>query len=396
METPRSTAPTLVLVLSLLCTEGVFSFIANNGPISQHCYSTRTLYPDANVQATTPARPSLWSRYTPTTQQKHQMRMKTRGNVLKTSESSEIENTVHALESSITATTTTDEDNAAAAIYRAAFRNTAYTIGAAGAFGGAVWLMLGQKAGEEFFAGYLVEQSLSVDNLFVFLILFEFFQVPIQYQNRVLKWGILGALVMRFVMIGLGAAALENFHSILLGFATVLIYSSVQILQGIVSGEEEEEEDMNDNNIVKFSRNLFDSTDYFDGDKFFTVVDGIKKATPLLICLVAVEISDVVFAVDSIPAVFGVTEDPFIVFTSNIFAITGLRSLYTVLSEAAQDLKYLEPAVAVVLGFIGAKMIAEYFGFFIPIQIALSVVAVLLGGGIGLSVFEKQARLNEN
>lgn len=293
--------PTLVLALSLLCTDGVFSFVTNNGPIS----SKRTPYTDVH------ARPRRYATTTPasarSTNIRQQVRHKTRAHAMKMGKLSEIEK-VAQLEASLT---DDDPPDSASAIYKAAFRNTIYTVGAAGVFGGAIWLQLGQKAGEEFFAGYLIEQSLSVDNLFVFLILFEFFQVPIQYQNRVLKWGIIGALVMRFVMIGLGAAALENFHSILLGFATVLLYSSYQILKDLnFSGEDEDEEvdDLNQNNIVKFSRNLFDSTDYFDGDKFFTIADGIKKATPLLICLVAVEISDVVFAVDSIPAVFGVTE----------------------------------------------------------------------------------------
>merc|ERR1712087_1060771 len=145
----------------------------------------------------------------------------------------------------------------------------------------------------------------------------------------------------------------------------------------------------------KFSRTLFDSTDKFDGSNFFTMVDGAKMATPLFICMVSLEISDVVFAVDSIPAVFGVTSNPLVVFSSNMFAIMGLRSLYTILSKAATDLKYLEPAVGIVLGFIGSKMIAEYFGYEIPTQLALGIVATLLGTGIGASVWEKRTLLNE-
>merc|ERR1712087_882845 len=140
----------------------------------------------------------------------------------------------------------------------------------------------------------------------------------------------------------------------------------------------------------KFSRTLFDSTDKFDGSNFFTMVDGAKMATPLFICMIALEISDVVFAVDSIPAVFGVTSNPLIVFTSNMFAIMGLRSLYTILSKAASDLKYLELAVGIVLGFIGTKMIAEYFGMEVPTTTALAVVLTLLSGGVGLSVYEKR------
>ena len=191
---------------------------------------------------------------------------------------------------------------------KSAIVNTILTIGATGAFGSAIWFNMGSKAGEEFFAGYLVEQSLSVDNLFVFLILFEFFKVPEMNQNRVLKWGIIGAMAMRAVMVLVGLAALESFKPVLLVFAGILVFSSYKILQGVISGEEEEEEDMSENKIVQFSKSLFDSTDFYDGDNFFTLVDGVKKATPLLICLIAVELSDVVFAVDSIPAVFGVTQ----------------------------------------------------------------------------------------
>ncbi|KAL7525673.1 hypothetical protein ACHAXR_002371 [Thalassiosira sp. AJA248-18] len=286
-------------------------------------------------------------------------------------------------------------------IYKQAIERTLLWVGLAVIFGAGLGIGVGPDTAEEFFAGYLVEQSLSVDNLFVFLLLFEYFSVPLASQDKVLNWGIYGAIVMRAVMIGLGAAALENFHAILLVFAGILVYSSAKTL--IPEDEDDEEEDMNENAIVKFSRNLFDSTDDFDGSNFFTLVDGVKMATPLFICMIALEISDVVFAVDSIPAVFGVTEanigvgeylcslqNPLVVFSSNMFAIMGLRSLYTILSKAASDLKYLEPAVGIVLGFIGSKMIAEYFGFMIPTEAALGVVAFFLSGGVGLSVYEKR------
>lgn len=189
--------------------------------------------------------------------------------------------------------------------YRDAIQRTLGWVSAAIVFGGGLWAVTGSTTGEEFFAGYLVEQSLSVDNLFVFLLLFEYFKVPVQYQDRVLNWGIYGAIVMRAIMIGLGAAALQNFHAILLVFASILVYSSAKFFIG---GDDDEGEDPSQNSIVRFSRNLIHSTDKFDGDRFFTLVDGIKTATPLFICMIAVEISDVVFAVDSIPAVFGVTE----------------------------------------------------------------------------------------
>jgi predicted tellurium resistance membrane protein TerC len=189
--------------------------------------------------------------------------------------------------------------------YKEAVLRTLGWVSLAGIFGCVLWAVGGSTVGEEFFAGYLVEQSLSVDNLFVFLLLFEYFKVPVKLQDRVLNWGIYGAIIMRAVMIGLGAAALQQFHAILLVFASILIYSSAKFFIG---GEEGEEEDPSQNTIVKFSRSLIPSTDEFHGKKFFTIEDGLKKATPLFICMIAVEISDVVFAVDSIPAVFGVTE----------------------------------------------------------------------------------------
>lgn len=188
--------------------------------------------------------------------------------------------------------------------YKEAVLRTLGWVSLACVFGGVLWAVGGSTVGEEFFAGYLVEQSLSVDNLFVFLLLFEYFKVPVKLQDRVLNWGIYGAIIMRAVMIGLGAAALQQFHAILLVFASILIYSSARFF----IGDEGEEEDPSQNTIVKFSRSLIPSTDEFYGKNFFTMEDGIKKATPLFICMIAVEISDVVFAVDSIPAVFGVTE----------------------------------------------------------------------------------------
>lgn len=280
-------------------------------------------------------------------------------------------------------------DESSEEIYASAMQRTIIWVLSAAMFGLGLFFAVGRDISEQFFAGYLLEQSLSVDNLLVFLLLFDYFKVPLSSQDRVLNYGIYGAIVMRSIMIGLGAVALKQFHAILLIFAGVLIYSSVSVLLG---GEEEgaDEEDMSENKIVQFSRNLIDSSDKFDGDKFFTMVEGgVKKATPLFICMIAVEVSDVVFAVDSIPAVFGVTENPLVVFTSNMFAIMGLRSLYTILSKAASDLEYLEPAVAVVLGFIGCKMVAEFFGVEVPTIYSLGVVATMLTGGVGLSLWKK-------
>ena len=190
--------------------------------------------------------------------------------------------------------------------YTDAIQRTLAWVGAAIVFGGGIWSVLGPTVGQEFFAGYLVEQSLSVDNLFVFLLLFDYFKVPLLLQDRVLNWGIFGAMVMRAIMIGIGAAAIHNFHAILLVFAAILIYGSAKFF--FATDDDGEDEDPSQNVIVKFSRSLFPSTDDFHGDKFFIVEKGVRMATPLFICLIAVEISDIVFAVDSIPAVFGVTE----------------------------------------------------------------------------------------
>jgi TerC family integral membrane protein len=190
-------------------------------------------------------------------------------------------------------------------MYRTAIQKTLIWVGAAVAFGTCLGVFVDSQTAEEFFAGYLLEQSLSVDNLLVFLLLFEYFKIPLSYQNRILNWGIIGAIVMRAAMIGAGAVALQQFHAVLLGFAAILIYSSAKVLIG---SDDDEEEDFSQNAIVKFSNNIIESTNQFDGDRFFTLVDGVKMATPMLLCMVAVEFSDVVFAVDSIPAVFGVTE----------------------------------------------------------------------------------------
>jgi len=192
-----------------------------------------------------------------------------------------------------------------AGVYKTAIRRTLYWVGAAIGYGFLLIFLAGPEVSGEFYAGYLLEQSLSIDNLLVFLLLFEYFKVPLEYQNRVLNWGIIGSIIMRATMIGVGAVALREVREVLLIFASILLFSSYKV---IVGEEDEEDGDLSENAIVKFANNLFSSTDQFDGDKFFTEIDGIRKATPMLLCMIAVEISDVVFAVDSIPAIFGVTE----------------------------------------------------------------------------------------
>jgi len=256
-------------------------------------------------------------------------------------------------------------------------------VGAATLFGLGVGAVVGPKQAEEYFAGYLLEQSLSVDNLFVFVLVFDYFKVPLPQQQKVLGYGIGGAMAMRAAMIVAGYEAVTNFKPVLLVFAGVLIFSSYKL---ITEEGEEEEEDMSENAIVKFCSGLLPVSKDFDGDNFFTVENGVKTATPLLLCLCVIELSDVVFAVDSIPAVFGVTQDPFIVYSSNIFAILGLRSLYAFVATLVAELEYLQTAVAAVLGFVGCKMVAEFGGMEVSTEASLAVVVGMLGAGVALSL----------
>lgn len=260
------------------------------------------------------------------------------------------------------------------------------TVAAACAFGVGVLAVKGKESALEYFAGYLVEQSLSVDNIFVFVLLFDYFKVPLELQPRALKWGIIGAIGMRAVMITAGVAALKRFRAVVLVFSAILLMSSWKLFF-----EGEEEADMSENGILKLANHLCPAVDYFDGSNFFTSVAGQRRATPLLLCVVCIELSDFVFAVDSIPAVLSISQDPLIVLSSNIFAIMGLRSLYTLVSKAVKDLPYLRPAVALILGFVGVKMALEYFHIGIPTSVSLAIIAAFLSGGVGLSVLSNKA-----
>ncbi|MCO5581708.1 hypothetical protein L7F22_035597 [Adiantum nelumboides] len=253
-------------------------------------------------------------------------------------------------------------------------------------FGIFVWLKEGSGKASEFFAGYIVEQSLSVDNLVVFVIIFKFFQVPLQNQSRILTYGISGAIVFRATMILLGVATIQKFEAVNLFFASILILTSYKLL----TQEDNDDEDLSENFIVNICKRFIPVTEKYDGNKFFTSSGGSLKATPLFLTLAVIELSDIAFAVDSIPAVFGVTRDPFIVFSSNIFTICGLRSLYTLISSSLGELEYIQPSVAVVLGFIGSKMVLDFFGFHIAREASLGVVVSVLGLGVGLSLWRKQ------
>ncbi|XP_038720362.1 thylakoid membrane protein TERC, chloroplastic isoform X2 [Tripterygium wilfordii] len=215
----------------------------------------------------------------------------------------------------------------------------AFCVCTAVAFGIGVGLKDGVDKASEFFAGYILEQSLSVDNLFVFVLVFKYFKVPLMYQNRVLLYGIAGAIIFRLSLILLGTATLQSFEAVNLALAAILLYSSFKLFGG-----EEDETDLSNNFIVRTCQRFIPVTSTYDGNRFVTKQDGLWKATPLLLTVAVIELSDIAFAVDSIPAVFGVTRDPFIVFSSNLFAILGLRSLYTLISESMAELKYLQCA----------------------------------------------------
>src|SRR6266576_1438377 len=222
-------------------------------------------------------------------------------------------------------------------------------------FGPLGWELFGparhQKA-LEFLAGYLIELSLSVDNLFVFLIIFSYFKVPPKYQHRVLYWGVLGALVMRVTMIFVGTAIINRFHAIIYVFGAFLVYTGFRML---FSGDDEANPE--DRRIVRWVTRFVPIARHYERRKFFTVVDGKRVGTLLLLVLIVVEITDLVFAVDSIPAIFGVTTDRFIVYTSNVFAILGLRTFYFLLAGIVEKFHYLKIGLGIVLGFIGVKML---------------------------------------
>ncbi|XP_033137881.1 thylakoid membrane protein TERC, chloroplastic isoform X6 [Brassica rapa] len=206
--------------------------------------------------------------------------------------------------------------------YKTSFKTVALCVSAAVAFGIGIGLKDGVGKASEFFAGYLLEQSLSVDNLFVFVLVFKYFKVPLMYQNRVLSYGVAGAIIFRFTLILIGTATLQKFEAVNLLLAAVLLYSSFKLFSS-----EEDDTDLSDNFIVKTCQRFIPVTSTYDGNRFFTKHDGIWKATPLLLTVAVIELSDIAFAVDSIPAVFGVTRDPFIVLTSNLFAILGINLL---------------------------------------------------------------------
>jgi tellurite resistance protein TerC len=253
------------------------------------------------------------------------------------------------------------------------------------AFNWWIYHEFGSQKALEFLTGYVIEKALSVDNIFVFVILFTSFAVPKIYQHRVLFWGVIGAIVMRAIFIGLGAALVSRFHWIMYVFGAILIFTGFKLMK-----EGDAEPHPEKNPIYKFARRLMPATSEYHGKAFTVVKDGRRYATPLLLVLIAIEATDVVFAVDSIPAIFAITTDPFIVYTSNIFAILGLRAMYFLLAGVLDKFHYLKYGLACVLLFVGIKMvIVEWYK--VSIGLSLGVIASILAISVVASMIWPKA-----
>ncbi len=253
------------------------------------------------------------------------------------------------------------------------------------AFGGWVWWYMGETAGMQYVTGFVIEKSLAMDNVFVIAMIFTYFAVPRLYQHRVLFWGILGVIVLRAIMIGIGATLVEQFSWVLYIFAAFLIFTGIKMWQAA-----DVVYDVAANPVLKWVRSRFNVTEVLHGEKFFVKVNGVRHMTPLFLALIMIEIVDLVFAVDSVPAIFAITTDPFIVYTSNIFAILGLRALYFALAAMVHRFHYLKYALAVLLVFIGSKIfVADAFGLAkIPPPVSLGITFAILAAGIGYSLWK--------
>ncbi|MFD2642516.1 TerC family protein [Pseudomonas japonica] len=264
-------------------------------------------------------------------------------------------------------------------------------------FGGWIWYELGAQSALEFYTGLLVEQSLSMDNVFVMAMIFGFFGIPRRYQHRVLFWGILGVVLLRAIMIGVGSALVKEFDWILYVFGAFLLLTGVKML----FSRQEAHPDLANNPLVRFIRKHMRVTDRLHEGHFFVRLTppgqtrALLYATPLFLALVLIELADLVFAVDSVPAIFAITQDPFIVYTSNIFAILGLRALYFALAALMHRFVYLKYALALVLIFIGGKIFLHGFIGKIPALLSLGVTFGLLAGGVVLSLFKTRETVEE-
>ena len=260
---------------------------------------------------------------------------------------------------------------------------SAFYIGIALAFGLGVWYYFGSQSAIEYYTGFLVEKSLSMDNVFVFALIFGFLGIPRLYQYRVLVWGIIIALVLRAVFIGFGAAAVAEWSWILWFFGAFLIVTGVKMLWA-----KDEEHSFENNPALKWMQNHINLTPEYRGNAFWFVENGQRWFTPLFVALILVNVADIIFAVDSVPAILAITQDPFIVYTSNIFAILGLRALYFALAAMIHRFHYLKYALALILVLIGVKIVLMMMGIKIPAVVALAMTFGLLAGGIGYSLWK--------
>jgi tellurite resistance protein TerC len=248
-------------------------------------------------------------------------------------------------------------------------------------FGGILSQFSGREEAIEFLTGYIIELSLSMDNVFVIALIFAYFRVPLEFQHRVLFWGILGAFIMRGVMIGIGAALIKEFQWMLYVLGLFLIFTGIKMM---FAGDDPPDPERNA--LIRVARRLFPVTPGFEGQHFFSRIDGRLALTPLFLVLLMVETTDLIFAVDSIPAIFAVTQKPFIVFTSNVFAILGLRSLYFVLAGAIGYFRYLKVGLSLVLSFIGFKMLVKFWHIEIQTTISLAIIAAVILTSVVFSI----------
>jgi len=265
--------------------------------------------------------------------------------------------------------------------YREAWIWSAVWVTLALIFAGLVFHYQGSRRGLEFLTGYLIELSLSVDNLFVFLLIFSYFKVPARFQHRVLFWGVMGALVMRLTMIFVGAALINRFQWIIYIFGAFLVYTGIKMFK-----HDEVDIQPEQNFAVRLVTRFLPIARHYEEEKFFTKVNNKRTGTLLLLVLIVVEVTDLVFAVDSIPAIFAITTNTFIVYTSNVFAILGLRSMYFLLAGVVDKFRYLRTGLAIVLTFIGLKMLVVAIGYHIPIWFSLMFVALVLIGSVVASL----------
>lgn len=235
-----------------------------------------------------------------------------------------------------------------------------------------IFVFLGRQKALEFFGGYIIEQSLSLDNLFLFLMIFTAFKLKPKHQKRVLNYGIIGAVILRLIFVILGVSIVNSYHWVLYIFGIILIISGIKMFFG------DEEKSFEDSKLIKMLNKIIPVSKQLDGEKFFTKINGVRYATPLLAILVLVEGSDVIFAIDSIPAVFSVTTDPFIVYTSNLFAILGLRSLYFLIEKLQNKFQYVKYGVAIILFFTGVKLSILFFHIEISVLTSIFVIATIL------------------